>query len=39
MEVKTEAGEALIPFARPLCEVDLAQRTIRMELPEGILDL
>lgn len=39
MEVWANGRELLIPFVRPLCQVDLAARTIRMELPLGLLDL
>ncbi len=39
MEVRAGEREHLIPFVRPLCEVDLAAKTIRMELPEGLLEL
>ncbi len=39
MEVKTADRELLVPFVSALCEVDLAARTIRMDLPEGLLDL
>ena len=39
MEVRVEGREVLIPFVSALCEVDLGQRTIRMELPGGLLDL
>jgi 16S rRNA processing protein RimM len=32
--------EILIPFARSICrEIDIAEKTIRVELPEGLLDL
>ena len=41
LSVQTPAGkEVLIPFARDLCrEIDVAGKTIRVELPEGLLDL
>ena len=39
MEVKMGMREVLIPFVMPMCEVDLAARTIRADLPEGLLDL
>lgn len=39
MEVVAEGREALIPFVSALCEVDLEGRTIRAELPDGLLDL
>jgi len=39
MEVKVGDREVLIPFVGPLCEVDPAARTIRVDLPEGLLDL
>jgi 16S rRNA processing protein RimM len=39
MEVTGDGHERLIPFVGQSCEVDLAARTIRAELPEGLLDL
>ncbi|HEX4168957.1 MAG TPA: ribosome maturation factor RimM [Bryobacteraceae bacterium] len=39
MEVRAGKRELLIPFVRPLCDVDLKAKTIRMELPEGLLEL
>lgn len=39
MELSDQGRERLVPFVRDLCEVDLAARTIRMDLPEGLLDL
>lgn len=39
MEVWANGRELLIPFVRSLCQVDLAARTIRIELPHGLLDL
>jgi 16S rRNA processing protein RimM len=40
--LKVEAGdgrEILIPFARSICtEIDVASKTIRVELPEGLLE-
>jgi len=39
MEVQRGAREVLIPFASELCDVDLATSTIRVDLPEGLLDL
>jgi 16S rRNA processing protein RimM len=39
MEVSENGRERLIPFVGQSCEVDLAARTIRAELPEGLLDL
>jgi 16S rRNA processing protein RimM len=40
--LKLEAGdgrEVLIPFARSICtEIDVASKTIRVELPEGLLE-
>jgi 16S rRNA processing protein RimM len=39
MEVRRAEGEGLVPFVSALAEVDLAARTIRMELPEGLLEL
>lgn len=39
MEVRVNGREALIPFIAAECSVDLAGRTIRMHLPEGLLEL
>lgn len=39
MEVRVNGREALIPFVAAECTVDLAGRTIRMDLPEGLLEL
>lgn len=39
MEVSDGMGERLVPFVRALCDVDLAARTIKIDLPEGLLDL
>lgn len=39
MEVRVNDRDRLIPFVAHLCHVDLTQRTIRTELPAGILDL
>jgi 16S rRNA processing protein RimM len=39
MEVSDGVCERLVPFVRALCEVDLAARTIKTELPQGLLDL
>ncbi|MGH9584002.1 MAG: ribosome maturation factor RimM [Bryobacteraceae bacterium] len=39
MEVTAGPRELLIPFVIALCEIDLAERTIRVEIPEGLLDL
>ena len=40
--LKVEAAdgrEILIPFARSICkEIDVASKTIRVELPEGLLE-
>jgi 16S rRNA processing protein RimM len=40
LEVKLEDGrEVLVPFARSICkEIDVAAKTIRAEVPEGLLD-
>lgn len=40
LEVKLEDGrEVLVPFARSICkEIDVAGKTIRAELPEGLLE-
>jgi 16S rRNA processing protein RimM len=39
MALTIEARPVLVPFVKSLCEVDLAARTIRMDVPEGLLDL
>jgi 16S rRNA processing protein RimM len=40
MQVTVDGREVLIPFVPAVCrEIDLAGRTIRVELPEGLLDL
>lgn len=40
MEMKREGAEVLIPFVPAICqEVDLSARLIRVELPEGLLEL
>ncbi len=40
MQVTVNGREVLIPFVPAICrEVDLAARTIRVELPQGLLDL
>ena len=40
LEVKLEDGrEVLVPFARSICkEIDVVGKTIRAEVPEGLLD-
>jgi 16S rRNA processing protein RimM len=38
--VQGARGEVLVPFAQPLCPtIDVAQRVIRVDLPEGLLDV
>lgn len=39
MEVSDGTRDRLVPFVRALWEVDLAARTIKTDLPEGLLDL
>ena len=40
LEVKREGGEILIPFVSAICqEIDLSARLVRVDLPEGLLDL
>jgi 16S rRNA processing protein RimM len=40
LEVKREGREVLIPFVSAICQdIDLASRVIRVELPEGLLEL
>ncbi len=37
---RPDGREVLIPFARAICrEIDVAAKTIRVELPEGLLEL
>jgi 16S rRNA processing protein RimM len=38
--VEGESGEVLVPFVEPICrEVDVAARRIRIDPPEGLLEL
>jgi 16S rRNA processing protein RimM len=39
MEMTVDGREVLIPFVEQLCEVDLPGRVIRVDLPDGLLDL
>lgn len=39
MEVTVDGREVLIPFVAQLCDTDLGERIIRVDLPEGLLDL
>ena len=39
MELTIDGHEVLIPFVKSQCQIDLAARIIRLNLPEGILDL
>ncbi len=39
MEVKVGNREVLVPFGTPMCHVDLTARTVRVDLPEGLLEL
>ncbi len=39
MEVRSAEREQLIPFVTSWCQIDLNARTIRMDLPEGLLEL
>jgi 16S rRNA processing protein RimM len=39
IRLTVEAREVLIPFVNSLCQVDLAAREIRVDLPEGLLAL
>jgi ribosomal 30S subunit maturation factor RimM len=39
MELTVDARPVLIPFVNSLCQVDLTARTIRVDVPEGLLDL
>jgi 16S rRNA processing protein RimM len=41
LKVQTEDGrEILVPFAKAICrEIDIASKTIRVELPEGLVEL
>jgi len=39
MELTMAERKLLIPFVKSLVQVDLAARTIRLDVPEGLLDL
>jgi 16S rRNA processing protein RimM len=39
MELTVDGREVLIPFVEQLCEVDLPARVIRVDLPDGLLNL
>jgi 16S rRNA processing protein RimM len=39
MEMTLDGREVLIPFVEQLCDVDLPARLIRVNLPDGLLDL
>jgi 16S rRNA processing protein RimM len=40
MELTVNGREVLVPFVSPICKrVDLAARTVTVDLPEGLLDL
>jgi ribosomal 30S subunit maturation factor RimM len=39
MEVSDGIGDRLVPFVRALCDVDLVARTIKTDIPDGLLDL
>lgn len=39
MEVRIEGREVLIPFVPSICQVNMAERTVLVTLPEGLLDL
>lgn len=39
MELRVDGREVLIPFVTALCEVNLAERSIIVDLPEGLLEL
>ena len=39
MRVTVSGHEILVPFVRDMCDVDLPDRTVRVNLPEGLLDL
>ena len=39
IEAMINGREVLIPFVPLLCEVDLAARTIHLDLPDGLLEL
>jgi 16S rRNA processing protein RimM len=39
MEVAVNGREVLVPFVRALCDVDPGERRIRVDLPEGLLEL
>jgi 16S rRNA processing protein RimM len=39
MQVASHGREVLIPFVPAYCQVDLAARTVHVDVPEGLLDL
>ena len=39
MELTVNDRSVLVPFVKSLCQVDLAARIIRVDVPEGLLDL
>lgn len=39
MELTLDARPVLVPFVNRLCQVDLAARTIRVNVPDGLLGL
>jgi 16S rRNA processing protein RimM len=39
MEVEVGGREVLIPFVPAICQVNIAERTIVVDLPDGLLDL
>jgi 16S rRNA processing protein RimM len=39
MEVIADGRQLLIPFVTSLCQVDLAEKVIKIDLPAGLLDL
>ncbi len=39
MEVVVNGRDVLIPFGKALCDVNLSERTIRVDVPEGLLEI
>jgi 16S rRNA processing protein RimM len=39
MALTVDTRPVLVPFVNSLCQVDLRARTIRVDVPEGLLDL
>lgn len=39
MEVEVDGRDVLIPFAPSICQVKIAERTVLVDLPDGLLEL